>query len=445
MWATRDQENLVHNQQTIAAAKPLNQGAKLFNPKTPGNKGSKTPFKPPLNDENSTVNFGDGRAKLGTNGKGIANQSSKTLKDKSLDKSAFVTPSGPRNRAPLGAKTTNAKARSFKTPGGPGTGADQFSKIYKQQPRSASTRKPKSQVIRSESVKVEGLGPADEQAEKEVEYTQPYAKALPDDPEDFPPDLDFSILNPANQTRSFFRYFSGQEDDLRRQEAAREEAFKAQDEFMDKEIANMKFPGIDGQGGKVEKKAGASKQPTKTNPKRKLQIHRTVYNDQTSISAGSAGPRVTAACSRQAASLLSNKIAPVAPRPKQIGGGSKCSSMRPIVSAPGPKALSTKPNTFGSTGTISYAKGRAVSRLLAPSSAAQTTFDKRQSPSEPTEESTLIDFERALAKRQFAVEEEEDARMRLPIFSELLKEEADEGFQLNISWNDGNEAESSAA
>jgi hypothetical protein len=104
-----DQENFVHGQQTAAAAKPLNQGARGYGPKTPGRKAPKTPFKVPLNDEN--VLFRGGKSALKTNGK--AEDKATKL---AFDKSAFQTPAGPRNRQALGAKTTNAKANLF-TPG----------------------------------------------------------------------------------------------------------------------------------------------------------------------------------------------------------------------------------------------------------------------------------------------------------------------------------------
>jgi hypothetical protein len=58
MFAARDQENLVHGHQQVAASKPLNQGTRGLQPKTPGNKYPKTPLKVPLNDENAPVAVG---------------------------------------------------------------------------------------------------------------------------------------------------------------------------------------------------------------------------------------------------------------------------------------------------------------------------------------------------------------------------------------------------
>lgn len=78
MLARRDQENLVHSHQMTAAGKPLNQGVRPLQPKTPGTRAPKTPFKVPLRDENEPVAFGKNTVK-GTIGAG---------------KEAFITPLG---------------------------------------------------------------------------------------------------------------------------------------------------------------------------------------------------------------------------------------------------------------------------------------------------------------------------------------------------------------
>ena len=91
MLALRDQENLVHGHQQVAASKPLNQGTKSLQPKTPGNKYPKTPLKIPLNDENAPTGFGGKSAK----GKGLENLMT-GKKNATCDKNAFVTPMGTR-------------------------------------------------------------------------------------------------------------------------------------------------------------------------------------------------------------------------------------------------------------------------------------------------------------------------------------------------------------
>jgi hypothetical protein len=87
-----DQENLVHGQQTVAAAKPLNQGVKGYTAKTPGHKAPKTPFKVPLNDENTP--FPRGKSVLKTNGKAENKPHGPGKGDLAFDKATFVTPAG---------------------------------------------------------------------------------------------------------------------------------------------------------------------------------------------------------------------------------------------------------------------------------------------------------------------------------------------------------------
>jgi hypothetical protein len=89
MFAARDQENLVHGHQQVAASKPLNQGTRGLQPKTPGNKYPKTPLKVPLNDENAPVAFGGKSGK----GKGLEAIGKKAA----FNKDDFVTPKGTRS------------------------------------------------------------------------------------------------------------------------------------------------------------------------------------------------------------------------------------------------------------------------------------------------------------------------------------------------------------
>ncbi len=94
MLAARDQENLVHAHQTAAAGKPLNQTVRGLQPKTPGNRAPKTPFREALNDENKPLVFNGRKTAL----KGLGNINENLLqpgkKDGKLDKNTFVTPLG---------------------------------------------------------------------------------------------------------------------------------------------------------------------------------------------------------------------------------------------------------------------------------------------------------------------------------------------------------------
>lgn len=90
------QENLVNAHQTAAASKPLNQGARVLPPKTPGKTLPKTPFRLPLHDENRPLTFGKG---LGAGvGKGILKGQDENAvqqgKGKGVEKKVLATPMG---------------------------------------------------------------------------------------------------------------------------------------------------------------------------------------------------------------------------------------------------------------------------------------------------------------------------------------------------------------
>ncbi|KIW96564.1 uncharacterized protein Z519_01955 [Cladophialophora bantiana CBS 173.52] len=164
----RDQENLIHAQQTTAAGKSMNQSARPLHPKTPGN--LKTPFRPAKNDENLPVIF-TGQKAVGREG------------PSKLDRSTFVTPLVPRNRAPLGIKTTNVKA--FQTPAplplttkGPGTIPKHFT----------ARRSGRSKIASAPSKPVDGdflVKRAAEEQEPDFGYAPPPPTELPDPPIEF--------------------------------------------------------------------------------------------------------------------------------------------------------------------------------------------------------------------------------------------------------------------
>lgn len=94
MLAARDQENLVHGHQALAATKPMNQTTRAAPPKTPSNRYPKTPLKIPLRDENAPTGFGK-KSVLQTKGKGIEGLTD-GKNGSTFDKNAFITPMGKR-------------------------------------------------------------------------------------------------------------------------------------------------------------------------------------------------------------------------------------------------------------------------------------------------------------------------------------------------------------
>ncbi|MCJ1469230.1 hypothetical protein MMC07_007863 [Pseudocyphellaria aurata] len=225
MLAARDQENLVHGHQAAAASKPLNQGIKQLPPKTPGNKAPKTPFKIPLNDENGPARFAKSRPGI-NNGRANENLTTVQKKGALADKTAFITPSGPRNRAPLGLKTTNARTKVFQTPA-----PVHDNEAKDEEAKSASARKPKPKVFPAEMTKVEIPGDKDKLEESEIEYMPPRAKDMPDYPDDMPHDLDFSMFENGGLTRGFMHHFATMvgDDGLSYYERKEQQRRKAQD------------------------------------------------------------------------------------------------------------------------------------------------------------------------------------------------------------------------
>ncbi|KAK0258420.1 hypothetical protein LTR01_001103 [Friedmanniomyces endolithicus] len=193
MFATRNHnENAIYELQTAAAAKPLNQGVKGLAPKTPGYKAPKTPFKGPSNDENAA--FGNGRTGGKPKDGGLFGQG----KGGKVDQSAFVTPAGPRTRAPLGNKTTNAKATLLQTPAGTTTKPSA-------QPTSPRLRRGKVKIHTALS---DPLDNANE--EREIEYMAPRGIPLPDHPDDWPHDRTYPQFEGENLTRGWWAEFGGE-------------------------------------------------------------------------------------------------------------------------------------------------------------------------------------------------------------------------------------------
>ncbi|KAL9616470.1 MAG: hypothetical protein Q9160_008665 [Pyrenula sp. 1 TL-2023] len=241
MLAARDQENLVNTHQTAAARKPLNQGNGQLHAKTPGAKAPKTPFRVPLNDENNASIFNGGKTGgLKGVGKGNENVLQTGKGDGKLDRNAFVTPLGPRTRAPLGMKTTNAKTHVLQTPAPPATSKPLLKTNKKP---SSILSKSKVTIAQPEPTLTDVLSQEDESDSDvpEPEYAPPNPTPLPDPPFDFGYDETFPQFQGANLTRGFGALYSEPCDaegvPLRVRE--QEKRDKENLERIDKEIQEM--------------------------------------------------------------------------------------------------------------------------------------------------------------------------------------------------------------
>ncbi|KAI5461081.1 hypothetical protein BGZ63DRAFT_424009 [Mariannaea sp. PMI_226] len=186
--AHRDQENLVHS----------HQASSKQHLKTPGARYPKTPSRFGQHDENAPTAF------TGKTGLGGAKQfgNDKTLMKTNGSRQAMVTPMGT-TRAPLGNKTTNAKARTGQTGGAKGKGKEMEKSELK--PTAHRPKQPSLELAPPEfKVKSEQKG----NDEDEPEYAPPKPKDLPYESDCFPKDLlTFEGLKSENLLKGYYQHF----------------------------------------------------------------------------------------------------------------------------------------------------------------------------------------------------------------------------------------------
>ncbi|CAM1508504.1 Fc.00g053520.m01.CDS01 [Cosmosporella sp. VM-42] len=192
--AHRDQENLVHSRQVTSKQQA----------KTPGARFPKTPSRYPQRDENAPTAFAgktglDGARKFGG--------------DKTVMKGtqqAFTTPMG-QTRAPLGNKTTNAKARNVQATGGKGM----VKEIKRTQTKPTTTQKPKHRSADLAPIDFkDGTKLRVHDKEEEPEYAPPRPKDLPYESDVLPRGmLTFEGLKRENVLKGYYQHFCNPVDD----------------------------------------------------------------------------------------------------------------------------------------------------------------------------------------------------------------------------------------
>ncbi|KAJ5658303.1 uncharacterized protein N7484_001952 [Penicillium longicatenatum] len=339
MLALRDQENLVNTHQTVAANKPLNQGVKQLGPKTPGRKVR-------LNDENNTIAFGKQTVK----GNGNRLENSKPGKD------AFVTPMDTKNRAPLGNKTTNLKAKGLQTPA-PFGGTLKPERTN----RRASTQKVKkaAPVTQQPQTKVHLDVPQDDVAD--IEYMPPRARDLPDFPDDLAYDTTYPQFRPRNRAL-------GLESVYGRQEVGRDGLTKKQRKFQedsakcDKMVDEMIMKQLDAVSFN-ERSDDEAVQPVARVPLASTSRSRA---PSTNVRPSRNIPTLR---SREAAAALSapktrSASARVAAAPKPSGVSSLLMPKKKVRVPTNPSSMRNTAAAMNSNTTVGYSKGRSVSSTL---------------------------------------------------------------------------------
>ncbi|CAG8192952.1 unnamed protein product [Penicillium olsonii] len=337
MLALRDQENLVNTHQTAAAAKPLNQTSK-FAPKTPGKR----------NDENNPLAFG------GRTVKGNANR----LENGKPPKDAFITPM---DRAPLGMKTNNPKAKNLQTPA-------PFGGTIKTNRRQSTAQKLKkaAPITQQPQLKVHSDVPVDDVPD--IEYMPPKPRDLPDLPDDVTYDTTFPQFQPRNRALGLESVYGKQQvgsDGL----TAKQRKFKEDSAACDKMVDEMILKQLEGVGfeelgerepAKTRKpQALCSKGPTSVRQTRSVSTLRS--REAAAALSGSQPtepPRTTPTPTRRVASLASSASSLIMPK-RHARAPSNPSSMRNTAAA------------ANSRTTVGYSKGRSVSSDLREKTQAQ--------------------------------------------------------------------------
>ncbi|GFF73615.1 hypothetical protein IFM53868_01115 [Aspergillus udagawae] len=351
MLALRDQENLVHTHQTVAAAKPLNHGVKQLQPRTPGARAPKTPFKVPLNDENDPLAFGKKTVKAA----GKQKENTKPAKD------AFVTPLEARNRAPLGMKTTNAKAKGLQTPAAP-AGTIKPEKTNKR----TSTQKIRKFSPLVDQPKIEVQGEDTQDDVPDIEYMPPKPKELPDIPDDITYDTTFPQFQPKNLALGLESVYGDNqvgEDGLTK----RQRKFQEDSIAFDKEVDEMILKQLEEIGFEDKTELDPPSEPhVEGVPKRRLEVRRaklttTKPNYTSNISTVRARDAVAALSRVESSGARARPVAMPKPRPRVAS--SLLTSRRPRGPS-NPSSVRHAAATANSKTTLGYSKGRTVSSRL---------------------------------------------------------------------------------
>ncbi|KAJ5120405.1 uncharacterized protein N7515_009793 [Penicillium bovifimosum] len=333
MLALRDQENLVNTHQTAAAAKPLNQTKQLA-PKTPGK---------PRNDENNPLALGNRTVK----GNGNRQENGKPSNH------AFFTPMV-KDRAPLGAKTTNLKANNLQTPA----------------PFGGTTKQPKTNRRLSTAKKIKKAAPVTQQAQTKVhtdpveddvpdiEYMPPKPKDLPDLPDDVTYDTTFPQFQPKNRALGLESVYGKREvgsDGL----TAKQRKFKEDSAAYDKMVDDMILQQLESVGFEDSTENEPPKPPQ---PAVRSKKPMTTARETRSVST---------LRSREAAAALASSQPTAAPRavstPKPRVESLASSLIMPKRHARVPSNPSSMRHTAASAAsrtTLGYSKGRSVSSTV---------------------------------------------------------------------------------
>jgi hypothetical protein len=271
-------------------------------------------------------------------------------------------PEGPRNRAPLGMKTTNAKTKAFQTP----AEAASDHEPEKALKLPTSTRRPKPKISHAETVKLDIHGDDTPLKEREPEYCPPRPKDLPYESEDFPEGcLNYDMLKGPNLMRGWQNYYLNPVDE--NGVSLKEKEFEAGLTKALQETDDSGRSAVDDEEWTI----GDVPETFEYKRKREIETKQKAKANQPMRSPTISNKGPGTITSRNAASILSAvpKAAPVAAKTIKTASKAKTSFLaRDKKSmAPPPANPSDMRHTAASAAsrsTIGYTKGRSASSVL---------------------------------------------------------------------------------
>lgn len=345
MFAARNlDENAINAQQQVAAAKPLNQSVRGLAPKTPANKPAfKTPARGNHNDENTKLDL----SKTGG-------------KDGKLDRNAFVTPANNRVRAPLGNKTTNAKA--LQTP------ALQLPLEDKVKGSSPRLRRSKIKVHEALDTAHDVLNTHPE--ERAIEYMPPREVPLNNDPDDILPlSMNLNALKGKNLTKGWWSEYSGKAENDEDSELSdfEEKVRKAEAEHKKRDTQKSK-PVTKPSAGKAAPAGPTKFAPTTVQARKAASVLSSRHTTKAAV------PSFTAPTA-MAKARLAGSIMPAGRKPAPALGNSRFAAAK-----------------AASNSTIGYSKGRSVSATTRPPLSNLSSRPQAKSKVEEPNRGTLDDL-----------------------------------------------------
>lgn len=306
-----------------------------------------------------------------------------------FDKRSDSSCVGPRSRAPLGMKTTNAKARAGATPAAPlGTNKPEKSNRKNSTVKKAATNAP----LKSAEPELSQKSPDAE--DRDVEYMPPKPKGtktvklargiaanissdLPDPPEDIPYNTDFPQFKGQNLTRGWELLHDDNpigEDGLtrkerqwRKEQAAHE---KRVDDMIQKQFDNMQLVGINVRETPDEPCADEIREKFAAERRGQGRTTRT----RTARNVSTVKSRSAVAALSQPPTSIPKPRANPAPKSRPVS--SLLTAKKP---APPPSEESSKRHaaaTARSRSTLGYTKGRNASSTLAVGQSSKAQADK---------------------------------------------------------------------